>query len=77
MTKRVFKIPALSPQMGTPRETPTVAPVKGKFVTGSTAPPEHKEYTGDKMVCIAIMHKSCLQPVFSEEAAKDSASMRR
>lgn len=77
MQKRQFKIPALSPQMGTPRQTPTVAPVKGKLMAGSTAPQEHKEYTGDKMVGIAIMHKSCLQPVFSEQAAKESASMRR
>ena len=77
MQKRQFKIPALSPQMGTPRQTPTVAPVKGKMMAGSTAPQEHKEYTGDKMVGIAIMHKSCLQPIFSEQAAKESASMRR
>lgn len=77
MQKRQFKIPALSPQMGTPRQTPTVAPVKGKLMAGSTAPQEHKEYTGDKMVGIAIMHKSCLQPVFSDQAAKESASMCR
>ena len=63
--------------MGTPRQLPTVAPTKGKIMSGSTAPQEHKEYTGDQMLGIAIMHKSCLQPVFSEQAAKDSASMRR
>lgn len=63
--------------MGTPRATPTVSPTTNKLDKGSTAPAEHKEYTGDKMIGIAIMHKSCLQPVFSEEAAKDSASMRR
>lgn len=63
--------------MGTSREVPTVAPEKGKIMSGSTAPQEHKEYTGDQMLGIAIMHKSCLQPVFSEQAAKDSASMRR
>jgi hypothetical protein len=36
-----------------------------------------QQYTGDKMIGIAVMHKSCLQPVFSQEAAADSASMRR
>ncbi len=36
-----------------------------------------KEYTGDKMIGISIIHKSCLQPVFSQEAAIDAASMRR
>jgi hypothetical protein len=63
--------------MGTPRETPREAPVKGKLDLGSTAPPEHKEYTGDKMIGISIIHKSCLQPIFSEQAAKDVANMRR
>ena len=34
-------------------------------------------YTGDKMIGISIIHKSCLQPVFSQEAATDAANMRR
>jgi hypothetical protein len=34
-------------------------------------------YTGDKMLGITIVHKSCLQPVFSQEAAEDAAKMRR
>ena len=36
-----------------------------------------KVYTGDKMLGIVVQHKSCLQPVFSKEAAEDSAKMRR
>ena len=35
------------------------------------------QYTGDKMLGITIVHKSCLQPVFSQEAAIDAANMRR
>lgn len=35
------------------------------------------QYTGTKMLGIAVQHKSCLQPVFSENEAKDSATMRR
>jgi len=38
---------------------------------------EEQKYTGDKLIGIAVMHKSCLQPVFTKESAKDSASMRR
>lgn len=38
---------------------------------------EEKQYTGDKLIGIAVMHKSCLQPVFSKESARDSANMRR
>lgn len=44
-------------------------------VTGSKR--EEQKYTGGKLVGIAVMHKSCLQPVFSKESAKDSANMRR
>lgn len=34
-------------------------------------------YTGDSMLGVVIMHKSCLQPVFNKEAATDAANMRR
>lgn len=44
---------------------------------GSTALKEPKKYTGDKMIGITILHKSCLQPVFSQQEAEDAASMRR
>lgn len=44
---------------------------------GNTAPKEVPEYTGSEMIGISIIHKSCLQPVFSEQSAKDAASMRR
>lgn len=44
-------------------------------LTGSKK--EEKQYTGDKLIGIAVMHKSCLQPIFSKESAKDSANMRR
>lgn len=79
MLKRKFNTSLGFPNMGPPpgREVPTAEPVKGKMMQGSTAPQEHKEYTGDKMVGISIIHKSCLQPVFSQEAAIDAASMRR
>ena len=74
--KRKFNIPSLSPQMSTPRVTRTDIP---SLVTpgGSTAAKDIPVYTGDKMIGISIIHKSCLQPVFSKEAAVDVASMRR
>jgi hypothetical protein len=34
-------------------------------------------YTGDSVLGIAVQHKSCLQPIFTEEQAKESATMRR
>jgi hypothetical protein len=35
------------------------------------------QYTGDNVLGITIVHKSCLQPVFNKEAAIDAAKMRR
>jgi hypothetical protein len=35
------------------------------------------QYTGNNILGISIVHKSCLQPVFNQEQAKDFASMRR
>lgn len=38
---------------------------------------EENTYTGDKLIGIAVMHKSCLVPVFSKENAEEIARMRR
>ena len=38
---------------------------------------ETKTYTGDLVKGIALMHKSCLQPVISQEQMIESATMRR
>lgn len=35
------------------------------------------KYTGNEMIGISIIHKSCLQPIFNSESAKDAANMRR
>jgi hypothetical protein len=57
------------------RETPRVASQDTGWVPCVKV--KDNEYTGDAVVGIAVQHKSCLQPVFNKEAAKDSASMRR
>ena len=46
-------------------------------VTGAVTVKQTQHYTGERLIGISIMHKSCLQPVFSEEQARDAASMRR
>jgi hypothetical protein len=48
-----------------------------KKMMGIAVKKEPKVYTGDKMLGITVLHKSCLQPVFNEQSAKDAASMRR
>ena len=44
---------------------------------GSCARPTDKVYTGTEMIGISIIHKSCLQPIFSKDSAKEVANMRR
>ena len=46
--------------------------VKGAVATKATP-----HYTGDRLLGITIVHKSCLQPVFSQEEAIAAAQMRR
>lgn len=47
------------------------------WVTGAVASKPAQQYTGDQVLGIAVMHKSCLQPVFNAQAAVDIAKMRR
>lgn len=59
-----------------PRGPNRIIPSKDTAASVATKP-EPKVYTGDKVIGISIVHKSCLQPVFTEEQAKDLANMRR
>lgn len=34
-------------------------------------------YTGDQCLGVTVLHKSCLQPIFSKQEAVDAAKMRR
>ena len=38
---------------------------------------ESKTYTGDLVIGVAVLHKSCLQPVINQEQATEAARMRR
>lgn len=67
---------ALRPRVPPGRETPHIPSVESNH-TGAVASKPTQQYTGTQVLGIAIMHKSCLQPVFSQEAAVDSAHMRR
>lgn len=44
---------------------------------GSGLRQKDKVYTGTEMIGISIIHKSCLQPIFSKDSAKEVANMRR
>ena len=56
---------------------PELQRLPSKFTPhGGTAKAVPK-YTGNNVLGITVMHKSCLQPVFSQQAAIDAANMRR
>ena len=71
-------MPTLSkslPRIPTSRQT---AHIESLVTTwGPCLKVEDMQYTGTEVLGIAVQHKSCLQPIFNQEAAKDSASMRR
>ena len=73
--KHKFNIKPLAPQMGTPRHT--MNPPSLVTPGGDCSLKEIPKYTGTEMLGISIIHKSCLQPVFNQQAAIDAASMRR
>lgn len=51
---------------------------RGKvWITGPVSSKPSPTYTGTEMIGIAVLHKSCLQPIFNKEAAEDAAKMRR
>jgi hypothetical protein len=66
-------LPRLGPPPG--RETPHI-PSRDSGI-GVAAKKDVPVYTGNKMLGVTILHKSCLQPVFNEQAAVDAANMRR
>jgi len=74
--RKQFKKESLSPAMSTPRVTKNNIP---SIVTpgGDCTKKDPVMYTGDKVLGIAVLHKSCLQPVFSTEEAIDISKMRR
>ena len=65
----------LKPQKSVHRETPHI-PSK-ESMSGSTARPEPKVYTGTLIKGIATMHKSNAVPIIDQKQAKEISSMRR
>lgn len=57
------------------RETPKIPSLP--FTAGPCTKPAPKQYTGTKVKGIGTMHKSNAVPIFSDDEAKDIATMRR
>lgn len=75
MLKRKFKQEVLSPGKCTDRVTAKIP----SLVTpgGDCSVKQIPKYTGTEMIGISIIHKSCLQPIFNQQAAIDASNMRR
>jgi len=49
----------------------------GNIPTGVAVRQEPNVYTGDNLIGIAVMHKSCMVPVFRKQDLEDIGRMRR
>ena len=67
---------SLTPRVPVGRESPKI-PSLDTWVTGAVTTKKSEQYTGNNLLGITIVHKSCLQPVFNKEQAEDAAKMRR
>ncbi len=66
----------LAPSVPPGRET-TKYPSVDMWAKGAVTIKQTQKYTGDRLLGVTILHKSCLQPVFSQQEAIDAATMRR
>jgi len=75
---RALSAEPLSYKLSPPVGRNTTAHIKSLSSAGGSATlAPAKVYTGDKVLGITIVHKSCLQPVFTQQEAIDAANMRR
>ena len=47
------------------------------WTTGAVSSKPSPQYTGNQVLGVTVLHKSCLQPAFSKQDAVDAAKMRR
>jgi len=68
---------SLKPKIPPGRTTTKHIPSIDSQHRGAVSSKSPTMYTGNNVLGIAVQHKSCLQPIFSQESAVDSAHMRR
>ena len=74
---RAMKAEPLVYKLETPVGRTNTHHIPSRVTAGHDTTPTVKVYTGTEIIGIAVMHKSCLQPMFNKQAAEDSAHMRR
>jgi hypothetical protein len=75
--KRALASETLTYKLSAPVGRATSNHIPSHSTPGGSTSSVHKVYTGDKIIGITIVHKSCLQPVFNQQEAIDAANMRR
>jgi hypothetical protein len=75
--KRALSAEPLVYNLSVPSGRVTSSRIPSKVTAGHSTAPIHRVYTGDQVLGITIVHKSCLQPVFNQQEAIDAAQMRR
>ena len=68
---------ANSPVYRRESDADNVPSIRANVIRDITPKIERQKYTGEKLIGISIVHKSGLQPVFTNEQATDLAHMRR
>lgn len=76
-TKNVSAPSAQSTTVSQDRNPKSYGKSLNQWITGPVASKPTQKYTGENNMAIVVQHKSCLQPVFNQEAMIDSAKMRR
>lgn len=66
-----------SPPTVVRRDTGPRLPSLDTGVKGAVTVKQTPQYTGNEVIGISVIHKSCLQPIFTQQEAIDAAKMRR
>ena len=74
---RAMKAEPLIYKLSAPEGRMTTHHIPSVNTGGNATLAPAKVYTGDQVLGVTVLHKSCLQPVFSKQDAIDAARMRR
>lgn len=75
--RRALKAEPLTYKLSAPAGRSTTHHIPSVNTGGNATLAAPKVYTGDQVLGVTVLHKSCLQPVFSKQDAIDAARMRR
>jgi hypothetical protein len=75
--RRAMKAEPLDYKLSAPVGRNTTHHIPSVNTGGNATLAPAKVYTGDQVLGVTVLHKSCLQPIFSKQDAIDAAKMRR